>query len=113
MAGIREGQIDNIVQTLTDQATIDWDTSLGHVAKVTLTASRIMGAPTNLREGQTYNLKIIQGGAGSFLITWNAIFKWPEDGTAPILSLAAGLYDRMTFIYQDGVLDSSSLPDFA
>ena len=59
-------------QTLTDASTIAWDTSLGRVATVTLGASRTMGAPTNLKVG-TYILKVVQGGSGSYNITWNGL----------------------------------------
>lgn len=96
-------------QTLTDAATIAWDTSLGRVATVTLGASRIMGAPTNLKVG-TYILSVIQGGVGSYGITWNAVFKWPA-GVAPSLTTTVGARDLFTF-YSDGTnLYGSYLPD--
>jgi len=96
-------------QTLTDAATIAWNTASGRVASVTLTASRTMGAPTNLKIG-TYILNVIQGGTGSYGITWNSVFKWPA-GVAPSLSTAVGARDLFTF-YSDGTnLYGSYLPD--
>jgi hypothetical protein len=84
-------------QTLTDAATIAWDTNSGRIATVTLGASRTMGAPTNAKVG-TYVLYVIQGGTGSYNITWNSVFKWPG-GVAPTLSTAVGRRDIFTFIY--------------
>ena len=96
-------------QTLTDAATIAWDTNSGRVATVTLGASRTFGAPTNLKVG-TYLLNVIQGGTGSYTITWNAVFKWPA-GVAPSLTTTVGARDLFTF-YSDGTnLYGSYLPD--
>lgn len=90
-------------QVLTDQATIAWDCALGNQAKVTLAASRIMGAPTNIVDGQTYVLEIVQSGAGSFAITWNAAFVW-TGGVAPTLTTTTGKRDFMRFIGSNGSL---------
>lgn len=83
--------------TLTDGATINWDVSTHDVAKVTLGGNRTMAAPTNLVDGHTYALRVIQDGTGSRTITWNSVFKWPDD-TAPTLSTAAGAIDIITFV---------------
>jgi hypothetical protein len=93
--------------TLTDAATIAWDTSTGQVATFTFVSSnRTVGAPTNLVNGGFYALAVIQN-AGSNTLTWNAVFKWAS-GTAPTLSTAAGAKDYFTFrsdgtnLYQQG-----------
>jgi hypothetical protein len=100
----------NIVsQTLTDAATISWDTSLGQIATVTLGASRTMGAPTNLRVG-TYILHVIQGGTGSYTITWNGVFKWTA-GVAPTLSTVVGRRDVFSFISDGTNLYGAMIPD--
>lgn len=85
-----------VSQTLSDGATITWDTSLGKIATVTIGGSRTMAAPTNLRVG-TYILNVIQGGSGSYTITWNAVFKWPA-GVAPTLTTTVGARDIMSFV---------------
>jgi hypothetical protein len=96
--------------TLTDAATIAWNTSAagGQVATFTFVATnRTMGAPTNLKNGGFYALAVIQN-AGSNTLTWNAVFKWAA-GTAPTLSTAAGAKDYFTFrsdgtnLYQQGI----------
>jgi hypothetical protein len=87
--------------TLTDAATIAWDTSTSQVATFTfVSTNRTMGAPTNLKNGAFYALAVIQNG-GSNTLTWNSIFKWAS-GTAPTLSTAAGAKDYFTF-RSDGV----------
>lgn len=88
----------NTDQTLTDAATITWDTNLGGIATVTLgAAGRIMAAPTNLKKG-TYILHVLQDATGSRTITtWNAVFKWPN-ATAPVLSTGASKRDIFTFV---------------
>jgi hypothetical protein len=83
-------------QTLTDAATIAWDTTTGQVATFTfVSTNRTMGAPTNVKDGAFYALAVIQN-AGSNTLTWNAVFKWPG-GTAPVLSTAAGAKDYFVF----------------
>ena len=98
-----------VAQTLTDAATIAWDTSLGRIATITLGASRTFGAPTNLKVG-TYILHVIQGGTGSYTITWNGVFKWTA-ATAPTLSTAVGRRDVFSFISDGTNLYGAMIPD--
>ena len=90
------GKANQLAQTLTDAATVTWDTSLGQIATVTLGGSRTMAAPTNLKVG-TYILHVIQGGSGSYTLTWNSVFKWPA-GVAPTLTTTVGARDVMSFV---------------
>jgi hypothetical protein len=94
--------------TLTDAATIAWDTATSQVATFTfVSTNRTMGAPTNLKNGAFYALAVIQN-AGSNTLTWASNFKWAA-GTAPTLSTAAGAKDYFTFrsdgtnLYQQGI----------
>ena len=85
--------------TLLDGATITgWDCALGQKAKVTLgAAGRTMGAPTNIVEGTTYFLWVIQDATGSRTITtWNAAFDFGAAG-APTLTTTASKADLLTF----------------
>lgn len=84
-------------QTLTDASTVAWDVSLGAVAKVTLGGNRTLGAPTNLVDGGTYILRVIQDGTGTRTLAYNAVFKWPA-ATAPVLTTTAGAIDILTFV---------------
>jgi hypothetical protein len=83
--------------TLAASGTIAWDTAVGQVATTTLTASSTLAAPTNLVNGGVYTLHVVQGGSGSYTITWNAVFKWPA-ATAPTLTTTVGKRDVFTFI---------------
>ena len=94
--------------TLTDAATVAWDTATSQVATFTFVSSnRTMGAPTNLKNGAFYALAVIQN-AGSNTLTFNSVFKWAS-GTAPTLSTAAGAKDYFTFrsdgssLFQQGI----------
>lgn len=82
--------------TLTDAATISWNTLLGHVAKVTITANRTMGAPTGLKDGGFYSLAVLQNGTGGYTLAWNSVFKF-KSGTAPTTTTAANARDEYTF----------------
>ena len=96
-------------QTLTDGATISWNTALGQIATVTLGDNRTMDAPTNLKVG-TYILRVYQDATGNRTITWNSVFKWTA-ATAPVLSTTANALDIIT-LFSDGTnLYGSYLPD--
>ena len=96
-------------QTLTDGATISWDTNLGQIATVTLGGNRVVAAPSNLKVG-TYILHVIQDGTGSRTLTWNSIFKWPA-GVAPVLTTTAAARDVFSFVCDGTNLYGSYLPD--
>ena len=94
--------------TLTDAATVAWDTATSQVATFTfVSTNRTMGAPTNLKNGAFYALAVIQN-AGSNTLTWNAAFKF-AGGIAPTLSTAAGAKDYFTLrsdgssLFQQGI----------
>jgi hypothetical protein len=96
-------------QTLTDGATINWDTSLGRVATVTLGGARAMAAATNQKVG-TYILRVVQDGSGNRTLTWNGNYKWTAQ-TAPVLSTAIGAVDIITFFSDGTKMYGSYLPD--
>jgi hypothetical protein len=96
-------------QTLTDGATISWNTTLGSVATVTLGGNRTFAAPTPLKVG-TYILHVIQDGTGSRTITWNAVFKWTA-AVAPVLTTTASRRDIITFICDGTNMYGSYMPD--
>lgn len=83
--------------TLTDGATINWNLDNEQTAKVTLAGNRTMAAPTNMVDGGTYTLRIIQDATGSRTLTWNSVFKWPG-GVAPTISSGANDVDVLTFV---------------
>lgn len=109
ISGTTTDNSDALNQTLSDGSTINWNVALGRVATVTIAASRTMAAPTNLKVG-TYILKVVQGGSGSYNITWNGLFKWTAQ-TAPTLSTAVGAVDVFSFFSDGSKLYGSFLPD--
>lgn len=101
----------NVVsQTLTDGATISWNTASGQIATVTLGGNRTFNGPTNLKIG-TYVLNVIQDGTGSRTGNFsNTIFKFPG-GVKPTLTTTANARD-IIFFYSDGTnMYGSFLPD--
>jgi len=96
-------------QTLSDGATISWDTSLGQIATVTLAGNRTVAAPTNLKIG-TYLLHVYQDATGGRTLTWNSVFKWTA-AVAPPLTSAANAHDVFTFVSDGTNLYGSFIPD--
>ena len=84
--------------TLSFDATQDWDVRASPVAKVTLTANVTFDAPTNPTTGQYISIVCIQDGTGSRTISWNGIFEFTGD-TAPTATTTASKGDMFTFRY--------------
>ena len=84
--------------TLTFDATQDWDVRASPVAKVTLTANVTFDAPTNPTTGQYIAIVCIQDGTGSRTISWNAVIEFKDD-TAPTATTTASKGDMFTFRY--------------
>jgi hypothetical protein len=85
-------------QTLTDGATISWDSETAPVAKVTLGGNRTISAASNGIAGSFVSLLVIQDGTGSRTLTWNAAYEFKDD-TAPTLTTTGGQGDLFTFRY--------------
>ncbi len=85
------------VITADTQSTSTWTlnaaTSDSHT--ITLTQSITTLTITNGQVGQVLKLRIIQGGSGSYTITWPANTKWPAS-TAPTLTTTVGGIDVIT-----------------
>ena len=84
--------------TLSFDATQDWDVRASPVAKVTLTNNVTFDAPTNPTTGQYISIVCIQDGTGSRTIAWNAVFEFKDD-TAPTATTTANKGDMFTFRY--------------
>ena len=80
-------------QTLTDGASVDWDMGLGSDAVWTMAGSRTLNAPTYLKAGGIYTLKVIQDGTGGRVITFNSVFKF-----TPQPNLAASSVTEYMFV---------------
>jgi hypothetical protein len=106
---VNTSKANTLQQTLTFNATQTWDTSLGQIATVTLTANVTFSAPSNLKVG-TYILHIYQDSTGGRTATWNSIFKWPA-GVAPVLTTNASAHDVLSFVSDGTNLYGSFLPN--
>ena len=85
------------VQTLTDAASIAWDTNNGLMAKATLAGNRTLANPTNVQAGDVLVFEALQDSTGSRTLAYGSNFRWPDD-TAPELSTAANSRDVLTFL---------------
>lgn len=92
----RGGAVTPVTQTLTDGATIIWDTLQGQNANVTLGGNRVMAAPTNLSANTFYVIEVRQDATGGRSLAWNSAFKWGS-GTVPTLSSTALARDYFCF----------------
>lgn len=82
---------------LTDGASISWNLNTQQAASVTLGGNRTLANPTNLVNGGTYILRVVQDGTGSRTLAYGTAYKWPG-GTAPTLSTGANAVDIITFV---------------
>jgi len=65
-------------QTLTSTSnSVAWDLESNQCAVHTLTENTTIAAPTNMKAGATYILRVVQG-SGPYTLAWNAAFKWGE-----------------------------------
>jgi hypothetical protein len=83
---------------LTDAATVNVDASLSDNFRLTLGGNRTLANPTNLRDGQVINIRLIQDGTGGRTLAYGSKYKFPG-GTAPVLSTAASARDFMSCQY--------------
>jgi hypothetical protein len=67
------------------------------VAAVTLSANRILNAPTNMKSGGTYILFVIQDATGTRTLTFNSAYKFPG-GNDPVMSTTANAVDIVSFV---------------
>ena len=82
---------------LTDAATIAVDFATGINFRVTLAGNRTLGAPTNLKDGQSGIIRVKQDATGSRTLAFNTAYKFPG-GTVPTLSTAANAVDRFAYV---------------
>jgi hypothetical protein len=84
---------------LTSAGTTAWDLSRKQVARLTLAHNVTMDTPTNMQQGSTYVLRVVQA-AGIFTLAWDAVFKWGA-ASVPVAPAANGDVVIFSF-YCDG-----------
>jgi len=78
---------------------IAWDLNIEQTAVHTMTENTTISAPTNMKAGSSYALRIVQA-AGVYTLAFNAVFKWGAE-TAPAAPAANGDVVILSF-YSDG-----------
>lgn len=101
----------NKSQTLTFGVTTNWDASLGQVAVLTLTGNTTLAAPTNLKAGGHYTLRVVQDATGGRTITWNAAYKGVRGAAMPQPASAANTTTVYHFVSDGTSLFLVSLSD--
>ena len=82
--------------TLTDAATIAWDSSSNQVAKVTLGGNRTLGAATNQVAGAVYVLTVIQDATGGRTLIYDSTYKF--NLSVPTVNATANARSILVFL---------------
>lgn len=94
------GQQNFGTYVLTYGSTISWNLNVAQFAQVTLAGNAILENPSNMVDGGTYVLRVVQGASGSNILTYGDQFDFGSN-VAPVLSTTVGLKDYLTF-FSDG-----------
>jgi len=76
---------------------VAWNVNTAQAALHTLTENTTIAAPTNLKQGGYYSLRVVQA-AGVYTLAWNAIFDWGSK-SASAEPAADGDQILVTFYY--------------
>src|SRR5262249_4031680 len=85
--------------TLTDAATITSDWSGKNRFRVTITANRLLGTPTNAADGQQAVYEIVQDGIGGRALTFDSKFTFADQITACPISQTANKRSYVSVVY--------------
>lgn len=84
---------------LEDGPTIEWDWSLGPIARVTLEGDRTLAAPTNLgTKAGTWSVFVKQDGVGTRLLSYDPAYLF-QFGVDPTLSTDPDALDILVFTF--------------
>lgn len=108
LTSITADQQAGAIVSVTDQANLVFDQSLGRNYKVTLGGNRTLNFPTNPAAGQSGVWTFTQDGTGSRTLTLAAGFKTPG-GAGITLSTAAGAIDTVSYYMPTAALCYLSL----
>lgn len=94
-----QGSFTQIVNTLTDAASVATDASLGNHFRLTTTQNFTLSNPTNSVDGQRISWEIIQDATGSRTITLDTKFQLGTDIASITLTTTANKIDILTAVY--------------
>jgi len=103
------GDIDDVTVKL---ANVSWNLEENQVTELILDGDLVLDDPTNMKDGGTYILRLVQDGVGTRLITFDSAYRFPG-GTAPTLSTGANAVDYITFISDGVFMDGVFQGDFS
>jgi len=89
--------------TLTFSSNISWDLDLNQVTEITLTGNATLNNPSNIRDGATYILHVIQDSTGAHTLAFGTNYKFVGDAV-PVISSNANHRDIFTFTAMGGKL---------
>ena len=92
-----EGRYAVAIGTLSDGATITPDFGANQNFTVTLGGNRALANPSNMVDGQTGSIFIVQDGTGSRTLSYGTSYDF-AGGTAPTLSTGASAVDRIDYV---------------
>lgn len=99
---------------LTWGANVSWNLNTRQVAELTLTgATAELDNPTNMIDGGTYSIKVIQDGTGSRALTFGTAYKWPNGVVPDLSSLGINEYMRINFESDGSVMDGVAIGPFS
>jgi hypothetical protein len=90
------GGVRGAITTLTDASTIAVDMDDNNNFLVTLGGNRTLGNPTNVVEGQTGFIEVIQDGTGSRTLSYSSNYRF-VGGSAPTLTTTASAKDVLAY----------------
>lgn len=86
------------VVALTDAATIATDLDLGNIFEVTITATRILGNPTNIVKGMAWTVIVNENATGGFNLTYGGFYDWGTEGVPDLTTLTANKTAVLSFL---------------
>jgi hypothetical protein len=84
-------------------ATLSWNLEAAEMAEVVLSGNLTLSAPTNLREGGTYALVLVQDNTGNRTVTFNSAYQFPNRA-APVISVTPNSVTILTAVARGGIL---------
>jgi hypothetical protein len=89
--------------TLTFSSNISWDLDLNQVTEITLTGNATLNNPSNIRDGATYILHVVQDSSGAHTLAFGTNYKFVGDAV-PVITSNANHRDIFTFTAMGGKL---------
>lgn len=89
--------------TLTFMSNISWDLDLNQVTEITLTGNATLNNPSNIRDGATYILHVVQDSSGAHTLAFDTNYKFVGD-VVPVVTSNANHRDIFTFTAMGGKL---------